>query len=424
MQVTILPSKIEGTVTAPSSKSATHRAIVLASLAEGTSMIQNPLVSDDTQRTIDGLQAMGIPMEVTKEQIIVHGGAKQLQAPTKPIFLGESGTSLRILLGVAALIKGETVFTGSKRLMQRPTYDLIDGLSQMGVAVAANIERIIVKRDGPLFGNEIHVDATKSSQFLTSLLLISPFAEEDVTLFVDDIRSSPYVTLTLAMMQQFGVKVQANEDLTHFVITKGQRYKPQSLTVEGDYSSSSYLLAAAAITAGKVTLTNLSHDSTQGDRYFLTLLEKMGCEIAIEKDAVTVKGPKQLSALTANMGNYPDIVQTVTVLAAIANGESKLTNIAHLQHKETDRLNDTAEELKKFGIQVKVTSDSLSILGGNPKGTTVSTHNDHRMAMAFSILGLAAMGKTTIENAEVVSKSYPSFFEDLAALGASVKEEV
>jgi len=422
MNITVTPSKINGTVTAPPSKSATHRAVILASLATGKSVIDNPLFSDDTRRTIDGLVALGIPIEVFEKSIVVHGGPDQLHAPTTTVELENSGTSLRLLTGIAALINGETTFTGSKRLLERPMSDLADALLQIGVTVAIDKQKIAIKGRGVIPGEAIRINAAKSSQFLSSLLLISPLAEKDTSISISDLQSKPYVALTIEMMRQFGVHVEADELLTTITIPGKQQYKPRSIIIEGDYSSSSYLFAAAALVGGGVTVTNLNKNSTQGDRYFLTLIEQMGCVISFANTRASVTRVRPLRPLTIALGDYPDIVQTVAIVAAVADGETILTDIAHLQHKETDRLHDTATELSKFGISVTASRDELRIRGGIPNGATITTHNDHRMAMAFSILGLAAKGETVISNAEVVTKSYPDFFVDLKKIGARIKE--
>ncbi|MBI2430552.1 MAG: 3-phosphoshikimate 1-carboxyvinyltransferase [Candidatus Levybacteria bacterium] len=382
MNIKVYPSKISGTITAPPSKSITHRAIIMASLAHGKSVIKNALLSDDTKYTIKALRQLGVRIKPKGETITITGTNGKLTAPKKPVFVGNSGSTLRMLTAVASLAKGNTILTGEKRLQKRPMQDLHDALKQME-------------------GGIVTIDGSKSSQYISALLLISPFAKKTVEIIVEgNLRSKPYVALTLNVMKTFGVEVK-NKDFKKFIVKAGQVYKSQTYKIEGDYSSASYFFAAAAITNGKVTVKNLKPNSAQGDRYFLDLLQKMGSSI--------------------DMNDYPDIVQTMAIVAAFALGKTTIKNIGHLKDKETDRITATAKELRKMGITVKATNDKLIIEGGKPKGATIQTYNDHRMAMSFAIAGLGAKGQTIIQNAKAVNKSYPNFWKDLKSIGAKIE---
>ncbi len=405
MNIKIYPSKIKGTITAPPSKSVTHRAIIIASLAHGESIINNALLSEDTMYTINGLKSLGVSIRQKNQTLIIKGNGGNLKAPSEEIFVGNSGSTLRMLTAVSSLASGKTIITGEKRLLARPMGDLLDAIQQRGIRN----------------GGEIKVRGDISSQYISSLLLIAPFAKKTVQITIEgNLRSKPYVALTIALMKIFGVDV-TNKNFREFIVPGNQRYIAQNYTIEGDYSSASYFFAAAAVTQRKVTVKNLNTKSIQADSYFLDILEKMGCSVQKNIDSLSVEGSSKLKGVSVDMNDYPDIVQTLSVVAAFAKGDTHITNIGHLKDKETDRISATANELIKMGITVKATNDTLTITGGKPKGATIQTYNDHRMAMSFAIAGLGATGKTSVQQAEVVIKSYPNFWEDLKSIGAKIE---
>lgn len=425
MDIKIYPSKIEGTVTAPPSKSVTHRAIILASLARGTSVIKNPLRSDDTLTTIRAIRAFGVGIKQNKTTLIIEGAEGVLHAPKKAVDLGNSGTSMRLLTAVASIAEGKTILTGSDRLKERPMSDLLSSLRNLGIAVASihgdGCPPIEIT-GGEIKGGKVKITASLSSQFVTALLLISPFAKNEMEIIVRGLlRSKPYVDITIQLMERFGIRVH-NDDYEAFIIPPNQTYLAQEYKVEGDYSSAGYFLAAAAVTNGKVTVNNLNAYSAQGDKYLLEILKRMGCTVKKDRDKITVGGIKKLLAVSIDMADYPDIVQTVAAAAAYAEGKTRIANIGHLTHKETDRIKDTSKELSRIGVKTDYSKNSLTVFGSKPKGGIVDTHNDHRMAMSMAVAALAAEKPTIIKNADVVSKSYPHFFEDLRKIG--VKMEV
>ncbi len=383
MDIKIYPSKVSGTVVAPPSKSITHRSVIAAALAEGTSVIKNVLLSDDTKYTINALQQLGVKIEQNQTTLTTHGTGGKLTAPKKPLYVGNSGSTLRMITAVASIAKGETIITGVKRLQQRPMQDLLNALKQIKTG-------------------EITIDGSKSSQYISALLLIAPFAKESLIIIDGALRSKPYVLLTLDVMKSFGVSFHLRGGNILTPLESNQKYKAREYTVEGDYSSASYFFAAAAVTGGKVTVSNLNKKSAQGDKNFLNLLQKIGS--------------------TIDMNDYPDIVQTLAIVAAFTKRETVIKNIGHLRDKETDRITATSNELQKMGIKVKTIKDTLIIQGGQPKGAVIDTYNDHRMAMAFAIAALNAKGETVIKNAEVVNKSYPNFWKDLKKIGVKIEE--
>ncbi len=402
MNIKIYTSKVSGTVTAPSSKSVTHRAIIIASLARGISTIKNILLSEDTQYTINALQQLGVRIEQKGTTLIIYGSEGKLTAPKQPIFVGNSGSTLRMLTAVSHLCNG-AIITGEKRLQERPIKDLLNGLKQFETGT-------------------ITIDGSKSSQYITALLLIAPFAKKGLTILITgELRSKPYVSLTINIMKTFGVAVK-NDDFKKFVVEKEQTYQSKNYTIEGDYSSASYFFAAAAITKSTVTVQNLNIKSLQADKYFLEILSKMGCAVLQNKNSVTVTGTKTLSGITVDMNDCPDIVQTLAIVAAFAKGETLIKNISHLKDKETDRLHATAYTLEKMGIKAVATNDSLRITGGKPCGALINTYNDHRMAMSFAIVALGVHDEILIQNTEVVNKSYPNFWKDLQSIGAKIEK--
>ena len=252
--------------------------------------------------------------------------------------------------------------------------------------------------------------------------MIAPCTEEGIKIKISGgLHSRPYIDITLDAMRAFGVEA-ANNDYKEFLVKGGQGYKARQYRIEGDYSSAAYFFAAGAIGGKPVTVKNLKTDSAQGDRYLLNILAEMGCSVDYQKEQIKISGNKELSGIAVDMGDYPDLVQTVAVVAAYAQGKTEMTNIAHLHFKETDRISDTAGELGKMGIKVNVTDNSMVVYGGKPMGAEIEAHADHRMAMSLTIAALFAEGDSIINGAEAVTKSYPQFFADLKRLGAKTEE--
>jgi len=326
---------------------------------------------------------------------------------------------------LAALAQTRVVFDGEARLRQRPISDLLSALSSLGVqasSVNGNGYPPIEVQGGRLLGGEVVIGGMISSQHISSLLMIAPYAEHDVRIkVINGLHSKPYVDITIDTMRQFRVEVG---DYNHeeFIVTSGQRYQGRHYEIEGDYSSAAYFFAMAAIGQRSITVGNLKANSVQGDRYFLDILSEMNCYVNYQEAEIRVTRDKPLTGITTDMGDYPDIVLPLAIVAAFAGGKTEITNIGHLRYKETDRINNTATELRKMGIKVEVTESMMSIDGGKPKGAVIETYGDHRMAMSFATAALFAEGDTIINGAEVVTKSYPGFFTDLTQIGAVVEE--
>jgi len=429
VKLRITPSSVTGEVSAPPSKSYTHRAVILASLATGESIIDNPLLSDDTLYTIDACRSLGADIELEGNRLTITGTGGQIRVTPgrERISAGNSGSTIRMVAPLAALAPTKVVLDGDSRLRQRPVGDLLSALESLG-ARARSLENNgcppVEIQGGKLSGGEVTVTGGVSSQHISALLMIAPYTEDGLRIMItDELRSKPYIDITLNAMRDFGVET-VNQDYKKFLVKNGQRYQGKRYRIEGDYSSAAYFLAAGAIGGKPVTVKYLKADSAQGDKSLLNILSTMGCPVVRQKEQVTVYRRDELKGVTIDMGDYPDLVQTVAVVAAYARGKTEMTNIGHLRFKETDRLNDTAAELAKMGIRVDVTDNSMVIYGGKPLGAEIKAHNDHRMAMSLAIAAIFAKGNSIINGAEAVTKSYPRFFNDLAGLGAKIEELV
>jgi 3-phosphoshikimate 1-carboxyvinyltransferase len=422
----ITPSPVAGVVPAPPSKSYTHRAVIIGSLATGETKIQSPLMSDDTLYTIEACRLLGVDIKHDENELTVTGSGGQLHTTGgEPVILvGNSGTTLRLVAGLAALAPARVILDGDTRLRQRPVGDLLMALNSLGIpgcSLTSNNCPPIEIRGGRLSGGKVTMRGLVSSQPISSLLLIAPYTKNTLSLKVTGkLHSRPYITITLDIMRDFGVNV-VNHDFREFIVESGQAYRGRLYIVEGDYSSAAYFLAAGAIGGGPVTVANLKINSQQGDRHFLTILSEMGCSVEYQGEEVKVSRSRELTGITVDMGDYPDIVPTLAMVAAYANGQTKISNIGHLKFKETDRISNTATELAKMGIKTKVTEDTMVVHGGRPKGAEIESYNDHRMNMSFATAALFADGTSVINGAEAVTKSYPQFLANLANLGAKIE---
>lgn len=423
MKVKIFPSVINGSIIAPPSKSYTHRAIIIASLAKGKSVIRNPLISNDTKATIGACKLLGAKITVKKQRIEITGVNGQFPKEKTELTINcrQSGTTIRFMTAIAALSPSKITLTGEKRMRERPIGDLVNTLKSQGINIRAaenNQYPPVILHGGILHGGNIIISGKQSSQFVSALLLIAPFAVQNTILTVNNLKSAPYIDITIDMMRLFGVRVKKTGSI--IMIKSHQSYKARDYTVEGDYSSASYFFAASAVTKSRITVHNLNPDTLQGDKYFLDILHKMGCDILKRRNSISVYG-KSLRGIDVDCADSPDIVPSLSICAAKAGGVTKIINIGHLRIKETDRIKALGCELSKMNIRVSQTQNSLQVTGGNLIGTEINTYNDHRMAMSFAVAGLTASNKTIINNAEVVDKSYPEFWNDLMKIGAKIK---
>lgn len=417
MKASVSSREIKGRVSAPSSKSYTIRGLIGGALAHGTSRILQPLGSDDTTAAASVLKKLGTGIRQSKAAWTVN--SEGFKAPSGDLFCGDSATTLRFMTAICSVVPGTCRLTAGASLSQRPVQPLIDALRQLGVKCSSNGPFPPVTVEGnKLKGGITSLPGDISSQFVSALLLVAPLTEQGVTVrLTSPLESRPYVMMTLDIMQWFGITVAFNDALDEFQI-EPQPYQPTRFKIEGDWSSASYLLALGAL-AGEVEVTNLPADTMQGDRMILHFLQEMGARITVGRNSVTVqKSP--LRAIKADLTDCIDLLPTVAVLAATADGTTELTGIERARIKESDRVAAVRHGLNQMDIYANEETDCLTITGGRPRGALIDTRNDHRIAMAFSVLGTAT-GNTTIDRAECVTKTYPEFWEVLKSLGGKVE---
>ena len=415
-------SKIDGEVNLPGSKSLSNRALLLASLAKGTTKITNLLDSDDTRYMLLALKQLGIKYRLSedKTECIVegNGGAIECDAPQE-LYLGNAGTAMRPLCAALCLGRGSYILTGEPRMKERPIGDLVNALRQAG----ANIEYkgsegyppLSIEANG-LNGGEVSIDGAISSQFLTALLMSAPMAKESMTItIIGELVSKPYIDITIDIMRDFGVEVE-NDNYKRFYIKSGQSYRAvESFMVEGDASSASYFLAAGAIKGGRVKVTGIGKKSIQGDVQFVDVLEKMGAKVEWGDRYVSVARDR-LHAIDMDFNHIPDAAMTIATMALFVDGTTTLRNIYNWRVKETDRLYAMATELRKVGATVEEGDDYLKITPPKKlKHAFIDTYNDHRMAMCFSLLALDPVS-VTINEPECTAKTFPTYFEVLKSI--------
>ncbi len=409
--------KIENqSVAVPGSKSYTHRIFIAAALANGSSTVVNALDSEDTRLTLGALVQMGATTD-NRRPVVIGGFGGRPRPCTSPLYLGNSGTSVRLLTGITALGKGRYHLTGTDRMGQRPIADLLESLAQIGVPTRcekANGCPPLTVEGGRITGHSLKIKCSESSQYLSALLLMAPCTARGLDIEVDgDPVSKPYIDMTVAIMNRFGIEV-VRSGYNRFTVAGNQQYRPGTYTVEPDCSQASYFWGAAAITGSAIKVKSLNHETRQGDIRLVQVLEEMGCTVSREPDGITVTGGR-LRGVTVDMGDMPDMVPTLAVVAAFAAGKTTITNVAHLRGKESDRLLAVATELGKMGIETQCRKAGIVVNGGTPQGAEIETYNDHRIAMSFAMAGLKAPG-TVIRDPGCVEKSFPEFWNVLDTL--------
>ncbi len=415
--------RISGSITLPGSKSLSNRVLLLAMLSEGETFIENLLDSDDVRRMIDALAKLKISYEEDRpgKKIRVKGEGGRIPVDKAELFLGNAGTAIRPLTAALTLGHGRFVLDGIERMRERPIQDLLDGLNQLGAQVRSinnsGCPPVEIIANG-LPGGVTKLSGAISSQYLSAILLTSPYAQTPVEIRIKDhLVSIPYVEMTIRLMNRFGVNVDVSEDFKSFHINAPQSYKsPKTYFVEGDASSASYFLAGAAITGGTVTVIGCGTDSLQGDAQFAKIMEMMGAEVQWEANHITVRGSGNLKGIDVDMNEMPDAAMTLAVAALFAKGTTAIRNIYNWRLKETERLKAVSSELKKLGATVEEGEDYIIIEPPEKLlSAEIATYDDHRMAMAFS---LAACGEVpiTILDPSCVSKTFPDYFDQLSKL--------
>lgn len=406
--------ELSAIVGVPGSKSLTQRALVAAALARDNSFIGNALVSEDTLHLIDGLRALGATILSAFGGFFVSGTAGEIANSSKEIFLGNNGTALRFLTALACLGKGKYVLTGEKRLCERPVGTLVEALQNLGVDIYCqnNCPPVKINASG-LPGGKIILPDIESSQYVSALLLCAPYMKKGLDLTLQgDVVSTPYIDLTISVMVDFGAKI--NQTSKHeYHIDAGKFYRGCEYYVEGDASSASYFFLAAALLKKPIRVSGINRKSKQGDIRLLNILEELGCKVRSSEDWVEVAGADLACGnFTFDLNDMPDMVPTLAVLSAFRQGQTAISNVAHLRIKESNRLAALVTELSRIGIAVQETPDGLVIQGGIPRPAEIETYNDHRMAMSFAVAGLVVSG-IEISDKKCVDKSFPQFWQEL-----------
>lgn len=418
------------TIHVPGSKSLTNRALLLAALAKGESVLDNVLDSDDTRVMMEALSNLGLVIEKQGNQVKIQGNP-HWEKPKTPLYLSNAGTAVRFLTAILANQPFETTLDGDSRMRERPLHDLLAALRNLGTDIDCPTGcPPLVIHGKPLTQNKTHLSGTTSSQYVSALLMLAPLLPNGLTITIDgELTSKPYIDLTLDLMNTFCIQEIERDHYRKFHVPP-QSYRPQNLTIEADASSATYFWGIAALTGQTITTPHLTRNSKQADIQILPFLEQMGCNISEDKNGIMVKGPLRLSLPTTDYGlrtffinanAFPDGAMTLAILAAFAQGETVLTGLHTLKHKESDRLTALATELQKIGAHATATDDTLTIEGnpacptGNPDSlhpVSIATYNDHRMAMSFG-MAQCRLPEITIENPGCVAKTYPHFWEDL-----------
>ena len=402
-------------VRVPGSKSHTNRALICAALARGTSRLDGALFADDTEAMVEALQQLGLQVTVDADQATISVEGTSGVLPSGPLRLDvrQSGTASRFVLPMLALGSGSYVLDGHEQLRARPFEDLVAALSQLGVQTSGSTLPITVQ-GGSFRGGTVQVPGSVSSQFLSGLLLSAPCAEGSVVIeVVGDLVSQPYVELTLATMRSFGAQIE-QDGLHHFVV-QPTGYQAADVVIEPDASAASYFFGAAAITGGRVSVAGLGRRTVQGDLAFVDVLEAMGAQVDRGDDSTEVRGVGSLHGIEIDMADISDTAQTLAVVATFAESATRITGIGFIRRKETDRIGAVVRELSKLGIRAEEDPDGMTIHPGVPHAGVVTTHDDHRMAMSFALLGLVHPG-IEIADPGCVAKTFPRYFDVLDQL--------
>ncbi|MGZ5489438.1 MAG: 3-phosphoshikimate 1-carboxyvinyltransferase [Nitrososphaeraceae archaeon] len=424
----ISKSFLEGNIKCPPSKSYTHRAIAIASLADGKSTIINPLLSRDTIATISGCKMFGIKIEKSNENVncIQILGKNQFETPKDIIDAKNSGTTIRILTSMAGLVKnGYTILTGDDSLKTRPMQPLISALNQLGVHAFSSNEKntppLIVKGGG-IKGGLVSIEGGISSQFISSLLISCSYALTDVEIRVKGKQVSiPYITSTIETMKKFGISIEHNKEYLNYYISN-YKYRPTDFTIPGDFSSASLIIAAGVLCGGKIAIGGMNFHYPQGDMAIIDIVRQMGGDIKVnkEKGEVIIYGSNSLDGIECNLVNCPDLLPVVSILSLKARTPMRIFGISHARFKETDRVSIITNELRKMGVDVSEKEDEVLI---NPvkglKNVEFDSHNDHRLFMSFTIASMLT-NKSIVKGAESIDVSYPSFINEIKRLGANI----
>ncbi len=416
MERLIDPSAIKGNIKAPASKSMTQRAVAAALLADGQSIIQNPSYCDDSLAAMSIAVGLGARVEPQVHELKITGSAI-LKEPK--LNCGESGLAIRMFAPIAALYPVEITMVGANSLKKRPMFMIEEALNQLGVKCSSSNGFLPLTIQGPIKGGRCEIDGSVSSQLLTGLLMALPLAAKDSEIKVNNLKSKPYIDMTIQLLKSFGITIQ-NTGYNLFQIHGNQKYIPHNYTVEGDWSGGAFLLVAGAIN-GQIKIEGLRSDSMQSDMAIIKALKAAGAKMNINENHIEIS-KSELKSFDFDATESPDLFPPLVALAAYCDGKSNIKGVSRLIFKESNRASTLKEEFGKMNISVDIKDDVMTVTGGQTKGARVESHDDHRIAMAVAVASLGAEGKVHIRDSQCVAKSYPGFFDDLRNLGAVIHE--
>ncbi len=416
MERNVEPSGIKGQIKAPASKSMTQRAIAAALLADGQTIIYNPSYCDDSLAAMSIAVGLGARVEPQPDELKINGTGI-LKEPK--LNCGESGLAIRMFSPIAALYPAEITLVGANSLKKRPMFMIEEALNQLGVKCKSSGGFLPLTIQGPIVGGKIEIDGSVSSQLLTGLLMALPLAAKDSEIKVNNLKSKPYIDMTIQIIRSFGITIH-NSGYDLFKIPGNQKYIPHNYTVEGDWSGGAFLLVAGAIN-GHITIHGLQSDSMQSDMTIVRALEKAGAQMKISANQIEVF-KSGLKAFEFDATESPDLFPPLVALASYCEGVSTIKGVSRLIHKESDRATALRDEFGKMNVMIEIKDDLMSVTGSKPQGARVESHEDHRIAMAVAVAALGASGKVYIRDSQCVAKSYPDFFDDLKHIGAVVNE--
>ena len=423
MKLYVSPAKTNGELCVPGSKSHTIRAVVIATLAKGKSVIKAPLVSEDTLSCLKAASTFGAWVKRGAGDAFweITGTGGRLLTPAKTVDMGNSGTGTRLFTALAALGDSPVFFDGDESLRTRPMAPLLDALRSLGAKASSTDGKCPCSVQGPIIGGEAFVNG-KSSQFVSALLMAAPLAKINTILLVQDPNETPYIEMTLDWLKQTGIQVTHDSRYMHFALKGGQSYTPFERKIPGDFSTACFPLVAAAVTGGKIHLHNLDFKDSQGDKAIFDYLKKMGASISVSRHGVTTVKGEPLKAVELDLNATPDALPIMAVAAACATGTSVFRNVAQARIKETDRIACMATELRKMGIKVEEFEDGMAVTGGKLQASKeLESYKDHRIVMALAIAALAVKNQSAvsiINDAEAAAVTYPGFVNDFRKLGA------
>lgn len=413
MKQVISSSVLKGIIAAPSSKSDGQRAILAAGLSKGITKIDRIGQSDDELSMLKNIEQLGATIQTVSENCTEVHGIQQFPSRAE-LNAGESGLGMRLITGVCAGQEGKFTINGEGSLLKRPQLFFEEHLTQMGVRVLSNSGFLPITVHGKMIGGKVEIDGSASSQFLSGMLMSLPLIQEDSTLIVRNLKSIPYVQMTLNTLQSFGIEV-INENFERFSIAGNQSYSCNEYAVEGDWSSASYWLVASAL-GDPISISGLNLESAQADKALLQMLEDANCSLDFSNDSISVDGSNK-TPFKVDATHCPDLFPALVALAAFCDGVSTISGVHRLKNKESDRGTVLQEEFGKLGLKIELLGDEMLIHGGSKlTAAPVDSHNDHRIAMCLAIVGTRIDGEMTISGAEAVSKSYPGFWDDFSAL--------